>query len=74
MRTIAIYTKTLFPPTYRELAPLVDLSLGGLQYRLDKMKEYGLVTWEENKTRTLRLTDAGYANIESAGKAKNRTD
>jgi len=48
-----------FPPVRREVGPLVGLALSTVEYHLFILGWMGLVDWEPNKARTLRLTAAG---------------
>jgi SOS-response transcriptional repressor LexA len=49
-----------YAPTVRELAQVVGLaSSSTVWYWLMRLRYEGLVTWEEGKTRTIRLTQRG---------------
>ncbi len=43
------------PPTVRELAKALGISSTAAHYRLTRLREHGLVEWEEGKSRTLRI-------------------
>lgn len=45
-----------YPPSIREIGEAVDLkSSSTVKGHLDRLKASGYVTWEEGKTRTLRV-------------------
>lgn len=46
----------MLPPTVRELAEAVNRWPNAVQRALDSLREQGMVTWEEGRNRTLRLT------------------
>lgn len=45
-----------YPPTVRELCKLIGIkSSSSVQAHLYKLKNKGFITWEEGKTRTLKI-------------------
>jgi len=48
-----------YPPSHREIAPLVGIGISTINYHLLSLTIMGLVDWEPWKARTLHLTAAG---------------
>lgn len=44
-----------YAPTYREIAAQFDIALQTVVVSLDRLRAAGIVTWEEGRTRTLRI-------------------
>jgi DNA-binding MarR family transcriptional regulator len=47
------------PPTIRELAVKLGVSIGTIQDHLARLKELGEVTWRPGAARTLQVVDQG---------------
>ena len=53
-------------PTVRDLVEALGLapsSVNAVRQHLLGLRDAGLVTWDEGKARTLRLTDQGWAEV-----------
>jgi SOS-response transcriptional repressor LexA len=48
-----------YPPTLRELAEDVDVSVNVVLQHLRRLRQAGIVTWELGRPRTLRLVEDG---------------
>lgn len=56
LRAITHLEQQGYPPTMRELAAEVGLSVAGTYKQLVRLREEGLVTWRSNSNRTLQRT------------------
>ena len=48
-----------YPPTIREVVGETGYSWGSIVYRLQQMRDRGLVEWVRSAKRTLQVTEAG---------------
>jgi repressor LexA len=53
-----------YPPTVREVQEVLRLAAVSSAFsRLETLRRYGLIEWEDGQFRTLRLTDSGHAHL-----------
>ncbi len=53
-------------PSWRELCDALLMSIGGVNCHLRALRRKGLVTWEKNKARTLRVLEGKPCDAVSA--------
>lgn len=51
------------PPTLRQIGQVVGMSTGGVRYRLKALVRLGLIDYEANQHRTLRIKDGQYGRM-----------
>jgi predicted ArsR family transcriptional regulator len=56
---LAHLTGRTIPPTFRELARALGISVGAMRHHLEILAAAGLVAYEPRLSRTLRITDQG---------------
>ncbi len=44
-----------YPPTFREIADIAGMTVGGVLYHLQVLKRNGLLDWRNGQSRTIRI-------------------
>lgn len=53
------YTKEHnYPPTFREIGQALFADETGIYYHLERLRDWGIVDWQPNVSRTLRIVQA----------------